>query len=211
MEEVMKAYGLNKARIQERLLEFKEVWKEPDERIFEELCFCFCTPQSKARSCYAAVDSLARSGILFRADPASISRHLRGSVRFHNNKSRYIVGARRLFTDPSGRLRIKERLHHQDPVALREWLVSSLPGLGYKEAAHFLRNIGMGDNLAILDRHILKNLTELGVIEDVPRSLTRKAYMDIEQRFREFSRKIGIPMAELDLLFWSMETGEVFK
>jgi thermostable 8-oxoguanine DNA glycosylase len=28
---------------------------------------------------------------------------------------------------------------------------------------------------------------------------------------REFSRKTRIPMEEMDLLFWSEETGEVFK
>ena len=29
--------------------------------------------------------------------------------------------------------------------------------MSYKEASHFLRNIGFGENIAILDRHILKN------------------------------------------------------
>jgi len=28
---------------------------------------------------------------------------------------------------------------------------------------------------------------------------------------KEFSKKVNIPLAELDLLFWSEETGEVFK
>lgn len=211
MEELMKVYKAKKREIRERLLEFKEVWKEPEERIFEEMAFCFCTPQSSARSCFAAVELLARSGMLLKADQGAISKRLRGSVRFHNNKARYIVKARRLFTEPSGRLRIKERLHHHNPLVVREWLVNNIPGMGYKEAAHFLRNIGFGDNLAILDRHILRNLAALGVIKEVPSTISRKAYLEIEEKFRAFSKKIGIPMAELDLLFWSMETGEIFK
>jgi N-glycosylase/DNA lyase len=211
MENLLEAYRKSRKQIKERLLEFKEVWKEPDERIFEELAFCFCTPQSSARSCFAAVDFLSKSGMLLRGDRETISRHLRGGVRFPENKSGYIVEARRLFTDPLGRLRIKERLHHSDPLVLREWLVKNIRGLGYKEAGHFLRNIGMGDNIAILDRHILRNMARHGIIKDIPASMTRKRYLEIEEKLRRFSRDVGIPMAELDLLFWSMETGEIFK
>ena len=76
--------------------------------------------------------------------------------------------------------------------------------------SHFLRNTGH-ENLAILDRHILKNLIKLNVIKEIPKTLTPKAYLDIEERFKRFSDKAGIGMDELDLLFWSMETGEVFK
>ncbi len=211
MEGLIRAYRKNRRQIRERLLEFEEVWKEPDERIFEELAFCFCTPQSSARSCFAAVDFLARSGILLKGDQKSISKYLRSKVRFPENKSRYIVEARRLFTDPVGKLRLKERLHHSDPLVLREWLVEKIKGLGYKEAGHFLRNIGMGDNLAILDRHILRNMVRYGIIKDIPRCLTRKRYLEIEESLRQFSRRVGIPMAELDLLFWAQETGEIFK
>lgn len=211
MEQLIRDYKESKKQIRERLLEFCQVWKEPDERIFEEMAFCFCTPQSSARSCFSAVDYLARSGTLLRGDHAAISQRLRGSVRFHNSKSRYIIEARRLFTDHAGRLRIKERLHHHDPLALREWLVKNVKGFGYKEAGHFLRNIGMGDNIAILDRHILRNMVKYKVIKELPSTLTRKRYLELEENFREFSKKVGIPMGELDLLFWSQETGEIFK
>jgi N-glycosylase/DNA lyase len=211
MEGLLKTYERDRKKIRERLLEFKQVWREPDERIFEELAFCFCTPQSNAKSCFAAVDYLAKSRELFRGDQQSIVRRLKGRVRFQNNKARYIVEARSLFSDRSGQLRIKERLHHQNPVRLREWLVKNIKGLGYKEASHFLRNIGMGDDIAILDRHILRNMTRYGVIEKTPASLTPKHYLEMEAELRKFSHRIGIPMAELDLLFWSKETGEIFK
>ena len=42
-------------------------------------------------------------------------------------------------------------------------------------------------------------------------SISPKKYMDIEKRVRVFSEYAGIPMDELDLLFWSEETGHVFK
>ena len=211
MEELKADYRKMRKQLKERLLEFREVWKESDERIFEEMAFCFCTPQSSAKSCFSAVDYLAKSRILFRGDQTAISKALRSNVRFHNNKSRYIIEARKTFSDHAGRLRIKDMLHHHDPLVMREWLVKNIRGLGYKEAGHFLRNIGMGDNLAILDRHILRNMVRYGVIREVPKTLTRKTYLELEEKLRQFSRKAGIPMAELDLLFWAQETGEIFK
>ena len=97
-----------------------------------------------------------------------------------------------------------------DGYILRDWLLANVRGLGWKEASHFLRNIGYR-NLAILDRHILRNLKRHGVIRAIPASLTPKRYRAIEQSFLKFGNAIGIPMDELDLLFWSRETGEIRK
>jgi len=96
-------------------------------------------------------------------------------------------------------------------VEMREFLVRNIKGMGYKEASHFLRNIGLGENLAILDRHILKNLISLGVIDSIPKTLTRKKYLKIEKKMREFAKDIGIPMAHLDLVLWFKEAGLIFK
>jgi N-glycosylase/DNA lyase len=93
---------------------------------------------------------------------------------------------------------------------LREWLVTNVKGLGWKEASHFLRNIGHR-NLAILDRHILRNLEKYSVIRSLPKRLTKKEYLRIEEKFRRFAIAVGLSMDELDLLFWSMETGKVLK
>ena len=81
-----------------------------------------------------------------------------------------------------------------------------MKGLGWKEASHFLRNIGYRD-LAILDRHILRNLRRHRIIRTLPKTLTPSRYRAIEGKFRAFAGAIGIPMDELDLLFWSRETG----
>ncbi len=209
MKELLKSYEERREEIRRRLLEFQRVWKKPDERIFAELCFCLCTPQSSAKVCNAALEKLEKTGMLYKADQPIIEKNLKG-VRFRRNKARYIVEARKLFTH-KGRLNIKPKIRFGDPVRIREWLVENVKGLGYKEASHFLRNIGLGENLAILDRHILKNLLALGVIDEIPKTLTKKRYLEIEKKARKFARKIGIPLAELDLLLWSKETGFVFK
>ncbi len=135
-------------------------------------------------------------------------------VRFSDNKARFIVEARELFSQPSslagrGGLSIKARLP-RDPRAARKYLAKNIKGLGLKEASHFLRNIGYR-GLAILDRHVLSTLREAGVIDQIPKSLTRKRYLEIERRFLEYAGRIGISPDALDLVMWSSKTGEVFK
>jgi len=94
---------------------------------------------------------------------------------------------------------------------MRDLIASRVKGVGKKEASHFLRNAGHGSTLAILDRHVLKNLREAGVIGSASGAVTRRKYDEIEGRVEGFCRKNKIPMQHLDLLFWSAETGEIFK
>jgi N-glycosylase/DNA lyase len=209
LEDLLKSYASKKVAIKKRLLEFREMWKEPDERIFAELCFCICTPQSRARACSNAIERMERIGILFRGDEEDIRRYLVG-VRFPRNKARYIVNARNFLTR-RGNVILKGRIRFADPIRVRNWLVRNIKGVGYKEASHFLRNIGLGEKLAILDRHILKNLLKYGIIKSIPKTLTPKQYLEIEKKMRKFSKRMDIPLAELDLLLWSEETGEIFK
>jgi N-glycosylase/DNA lyase len=89
--------------------------------------------------------------------------------------------------------------------------VKKIKGIGYKEASHFLRNIGLGEKMAILDRHILKNLKNYGLIKEIPKTLTRGKYLKIEKKYIEFSKKLNIRPDELDLILWAKETGYVFK
>ena len=93
----------------------------------------------------------------------------------------------------------------------REWLVGNVKGIGYKEGGHFLGNIGFDQDLAILDRHILKNLKKLGVIDSFPDSLTKRQYLATEVKMKELSHAIRIPMSHLDFVLWYKETGEILK
>ncbi|MDP8299777.1 MAG: N-glycosylase/DNA lyase [Candidatus Tantalella remota] len=202
-------YQRQKRAIKKRLKEFEAVWGESEKRIFSELCFCICTPQSSAIQCDKAVAGLVKSGVLYKGSAEQIRVGLK-AVRFPNNKARYIVETRDLFTEKRG-IRIKGRIDEDDIPATRHWLVRNVKGIGFKEASHFLRNIGFGRDLAILDVHILKNMIRFGIIKEVPKTLTEKRYLSLEGRLRRFSDRIGIPMVELDLLFWSAETGVIFK
>ena len=197
--------------IQSRLQEFDSVLKTgDDESIFAELVFCILTPQSKAKSAWAAVKRLLDKGLLLTGTEDQVLRELTG-VRFKYKKAGYVIEARNMFII-DGKISIKSRIiRFSDAYNAREWLVRNVKGIGYKEASHFLRNIGPGADLAILDRHILKNLRSLQVIEEVPASLSRRRYLEIEEGMKELSKRVGIPMSHLDLVLWYKETGEVFK
>ena len=208
VEELASIYLPIKPQIESRLQDFSRIWKQAsEEELFRELVFCLLTPQSKARTCWRAVERLERKCMIKEAGPEEITRELVG-VRFNLRKGDYICLARSRFSSCS----LRDTLAgFSDAFAAREWLVANIKGLGYKEASHFLRNIGLGGDLAILDRHILKNLALLGVIDEVPASPSKKMYLEIEKKMIDFSREAKIPMSHLDLLLWYKEAGEVFK
>lgn len=208
-QELLQIYRKKKSEIARRLGEFRQVWDRSDKEIFAELCFCLLTPQSKAESCDGIICKLKENDLLYQGSLDSIMPYVK-NARFYKNKSRYIIEARQ-FLQENGRINIKGMLNTDDTLQTREWLVKHIKGIGYKEASHFLRNIGFGQKLAILDVHILKNLKELGVIREIPKTLSMKQYLAIESKVRDFSRKIHIPMAHLDLLFWYRSTNRIFK
>jgi N-glycosylase/DNA lyase len=210
--ELFNLYLIHRQTITERLAQFARLWHECSEAdLFRELAFCLLTPQSKARQCWQAVECLCDNGLLFGGNRTDIATELRSKVRFHNNKAEYLVRARELFT-AGGALQVRTTLLAQGhPIEMRRWLAERVVGMGYKEASHFLRNVGQGEDLAILDRHILRNLATYGVIDRMPTSLSRKKYLDIERAMRSFAASLGMPLAHLDMVLWCKETGEVFK
>lgn len=209
-EELLSVYSQRRGEIEGRLRQFEKVGKRSSNVLFSELCFCLLTPQSKARVCDAAIRELQQKGLLLKGSWEEIGDAISG-VRFPHNKAGFIVEARELFTGDGG-YDLKGIVQGGTRAKnLREWFVKNVKGLGYKEASHYLRNVGVGFDLAILDRHILRNLLRYDIIESVPNSMTKKRYLEIEKKMRKFAKNIGIEMGALDLLFWSMETEEVFK
>jgi N-glycosylase/DNA lyase len=203
IEELQGAFEQRKDAIRTRLAEFAAV---PPSGYFYELVYCLLTPQSSAVNAARAVELLKDEDLLGRDIPcAPLLRRKELYIRFHNTKARHLAEVRRTYPEIARHLTDS----HSSPE-LREWLVRNVRGLGWKEASHFLRNIGHR-NLAILDRHILKNLKRHNVIRSLPKSLTPKRYLAIEKRFAAFASGVGISMDELDLLFWSNETGEILK
>ncbi len=196
-------YEKLKPLIRQRLDDFKNV---SESKYFYELCFCICTPQSRASSAMAVQLELEKLGFLNNdLDPTPILRNNSNYIRFHNQKSKRLVLIKEQWIDIKAVL--DSNLSGEEK---REWLNNNINGIGRKESAHYLRNIGYL-NLAILDRHILKHLVTCGVFTEVPNISTKSRYDSVSKQFLEFSNKVGIPMDELDLLFWAEEAGVILK
>ncbi|MCM8821144.1 MAG: N-glycosylase/DNA lyase [Candidatus Omnitrophica bacterium] len=196
-----------KPQIEKRLKELRG--NNTDEKIAKEFFFCLLTPQCKAKVCWNNIEILYNKGILQKGSKEEIVKHLKG-IRFSNNKAGYIVEGRGKFFN--GGCSLKEIIETTDDTfSLREYIVSNIKGMGWKEASHFLRNIGKGEDFAILDRHILKGLVMCSVIKKIPKTLTKAGYMDIENRMRKFAENIGIPLSHLDFVFWYLFNKEIFK
>ncbi len=192
-----------KPAIKKRLNEFKQVQADD---YFYELCYCICTPQSKAKNAFQVVNKLRENDFLNKAfNPIDILRDPKHYIRFHNQKSNRLLKA--IDTYKPVELIIKSNLNN---FQKREEITKIVNGFGLKESSHFLRNIGF-ENLAILDRHVLKHLVICKVFKDVPKVSSPKQYYTVEKKYKIFSEAISIPIDELDLLFWSYETGEILK
>jgi N-glycosylase/DNA lyase len=172
-------------KVNNRLKEFNSFKDKASDEWFSELCFCILTANSKARTAIAIQNELGANGFINSPKEEIKQCIIRNKHRFHNNKSDYIVSA-------------------------REWLAGNITGLGYKEASHFLRNIGY-KNLAILDRHILNLMAENGYIEEKPASLSKKNYLEIEKELRKIADSLSMTQAELDLYMWYLKGRDVLK
>jgi N-glycosylase/DNA lyase len=205
VEYILKEYKKKKKEIKRKLKEFSSV---PTSEYFYELVYCLFTPQSSAEKCFKAVSKIRDRQYLKKPFPLKNILHNKDGtyIRFHNNKEKYVQNAKRKYD-----IIIEKLSTIKDPFELREWLAKNIKGLSYKESTHFLRNIGKNGNLAILDRHILKNLLNVGTIDEIPKTLNKKKYLETEKRFQTFADYIKININELDLLFWSFGTGIILK
>ncbi len=211
VEKIRAAHRARREEIRARLREFEEVWRTADDaRLWEELVFCIFTAGASARMGLGSVEAVRH--LLARGTHEELAGALAGRHRYPNSRSGYIVVTRE-YLEGDCRMRLRERLEgFSDPVARRDWLARErgIKGLGYKESSHFLRNVGLR-GYAILDKHILRCLAEVGVIDSPDPPATRARYLATEERLRRFARDTRIDFDELDLVLWSMKTGEILK
>ncbi|MFB6292260.1 MAG: DNA lyase [Candidatus Nanohaloarchaea archaeon] len=216
-EELRKEYQEKNDQIQSRLEDFRKLRDADDERLFEELVFVLLTSQTRAEKAWEAAEELRERGLLMEGSEEEIARVLQdNSVQYERNKAGYIIRNRKILSqptlkEPGGGLKLKNRVSHEDLGKTRSWVVENMEGMGWKGASHFLRNIGYGNGFAIISGHIARKLHQLDVTETPEPPSGKEEYLETEEKMQAFSEQIGIPVKELDLLLWSLETGEVFK
>jgi len=213
IDKVLAQYAERQKEIRLRLREFRNLWKTAsDDRLWEEMVFCIFTAGASAKMGLRSVEalrSLLQSGAHHEMSSALIAA---GAHRFPNARPGYVVVTRDYLRE-SCSMRLRDRLRSfRDPIERRDWLALDrrVKGLGYKESSHFLRNIGF-KGYGILDKHIVRCLNEMGVIDSPKPPTSRGRYLETENRMRQFADRIGINFDELDLLLWSMKTGEILK
>ncbi|MDR1362816.1 MAG: N-glycosylase/DNA lyase [Spirochaetaceae bacterium] len=212
MSDLLSIYSTIKNNINKRLEEYTQLWETGgDIDIFKELCFCTCTPQNDAHKAWNAILSLQENKLIETGDHPAIAETLRNKgVRFHKNKARYIITNREIFY-PETKNKIYELIKDKPLADARDELQKKVFGWGLKEATHFLRNIGKGNNICILDRHIMRQLALYKVIKEIPASISGAVYHEIERKMLSFAEKENIPVDALDLVFWYKEKNELFK
>lgn len=211
IEKIKQAHAERRAEIRQRLSEFEAVWtRGTDERIWEEMVFCFFTGGCSARMGMRSIEAVRP--LLLAGNHAQLAAALVGRHRYPNARAGYIVASRE-FLQEHCRMRLREKLESfEDHLERRDWLVKEkrIKGLGYKEASHFLRNIGFR-GYAILDKHILRSMAELKIIDDPKPPNTRSKYLTVEEKLKNLANRLEIDFDELDLVLWSLKTGEILK
>jgi N-glycosylase/DNA lyase len=211
IEKIRTAHRERRAEIRNRLSEFEAVWQEgTDARIWEEMVFCFFTGGCSAKMGLRSVDAIRH--LLADGSQPQIAEALSGVHRYPNARARYVYSSRNFLKDHCD-LRLRAKLESFDcHLERRDWLVKEkgIKGLGYKEASHFLRNIGLR-GYAILDKHVLRCLAELKIIESPEPPNTRSKYLSVEGKLRDLTERTKIDFDEMDLVLWSMKTGQILK
>jgi N-glycosylase/DNA lyase len=211
IDNIKQTHRERRAEIRARLGEFEEIRRHAgDEVLWQEMVFCFFTGGCSAKM---GINSLeAVKPVLMEGTQPEIADALVGHHRYPNARSKYVVHSREFLKESLG-LKLRAKLESFDcQLARRDWLVreKGIKGLGYKEASHYLRNIGFR-GYAILDKHVLNCLAELRIVDDPKPPNTRAMYLTVEEKLKQLTESIGIDFDEMDLVLWSMKTGVILK
>lgn len=189
--------------IQSRINEFSSIREKGIDEIFKELCFCIMTANCGAEKCIE-IHNLIGDDFLNLSEEGMVNKFREYGYRFPNIRSNYILQARE-YKEELEKI-LFSTINDND---LRDWIVSNIKGIGYKECSHFLRNIGF-NNYAIIDFHIINLLVDNNLI-DKPKTMTKKKYFEIEEILKEIGTILNLDMAQLDLYLWYLETGKILK
>jgi thermostable 8-oxoguanine DNA glycosylase len=176
----------------------------PGTPLAEDLAFCLLGGYGiKMELNRAAWEKLNDAGV-FQADPVpsrnKLEKLLSEPLNVNGRLQRYRFPrqrADRLFTALTS---IKKSPPPTDsPIRFRDSLMT-LPGIGPKTASWIVRNWSGSDEVAILDVHVLRAGTIMGLFPENYR--LPKDYVALERRFLDFAKALSIPASVLDALIW---------
>ena len=189
-------------QISKKIQTFLFLKHAPPNTIFQELCYCILTANCPAIRCMMIQELLSEDFLSASTD--TLSRKLKQyGYRFPHIRAEYITASRKHLEKIPQALRTRNRQQR------RLWLIHSIKGLGYKEASHFLRNIGYLD-YAIIDIHIIHLLKKYDIIPPT-KTITANTYLYLEKQLQCIAQSEKLRLGELDLYLWYMQTGAILK
>lgn len=173
----------------------------------DEVCSCLLGGYGvSAEICYAAYRKLKENGL---TTPCSKEHCDEVAGKIYNALSSNLQVSGRLvkYRFPKQKsLRIAQalvKLESEDcpkeDLAFRDWLLT-FNGIGYKTASWITRNWLGSDKVAIIDIHIFRACTLMGLFSGTEN--ISKEYRDLEEKFLNMARAMKVKPAEMDLIIW---------
>lgn len=194
-----------KDEVETRFNEFKDLGENGDKLdLFSELSFCVMTANWSSKGGIKAQNYIGKESFA-NLDEKKLNQKMKEvGHRFPNTRTKYIVANRWIIDE-------LPEIIKNDPYESRKYIAKNVKGIGWKEASHFLRNVGVKD-LAILDKHIMRIMKKNGMILEIPKSgWSENKYLNIEEKLRPLSLKVGEDMGKLDLYLWYLAKGTIDK
>ncbi len=171
--------------------------------IFSEACFCILTANFKATTGIKIQAEVGIDGFKNYSADKLYEIFKKNGHRFALQRAERVVNLRNFENF------LLEIPTYESGKKARIELVKKINGYGFKEASHFLRNIGFTD-VAIIDRHISRFLFENGYVK--PRkTITKNVYLECEEALEKIAEDLKLNQAELDLYIFYIKTGKVLK
>ncbi len=149
----------------------------------------------------AAFQRLNDDGLLDgTASAASIEDVLRTPLDIRGRKIRYRYPKTKSRFLALAMLRLNsEAAPNSCPRSLRNWLMS-FEGIGPKTASWITRNVMESDQVAVLDVHILRAGTLMGLFD--PSDDVTRDYFRLEDRLVSFATALGVRLSKFDSVLW---------
>ena len=127
--------------------------------------------------------------------------------RFPKLRAENIISSyRAIYHEGNGLISIIESF--EDEASLRDYLTKEVAGFGLKQSSMFLRNIGVANELAIIDTHVLQFLMDLlDFPHKRPNALSRSLYIQIEEVLRGLCAALDLDLPAFDLAIWHYMRG----
>ena len=159
-----------------------------------------------AETGFAAFQALKKNGLLSK--DVALDHDLRSNIYtilsagflLNNKKIRYRFAYQRAERLSYSLRKINTESIPRTDIAFRDWLLT-FNGIGPKTASWITRNWFDSDNVAIIDIHIFRACTIMGLFTGKER--VDKDYFKLEKLFLQLTRAMNVCASKIDVIIWS--------